>query len=197
MATPVTDNLWPEPHDLRFDLAGTATGAEWIDNTARAARAVLAATTLPAVVGPFDWRVQNLGFTRGRVTAIYDWDSVALAPEAAVVGAASVTHPVDWRLGLADPLPTKAQVDDFITAYEQARRTPFDNTERIIIAAAQRWVVSYGARCQHTPMTCSASSPTLTTPKAGPDSCGTSSTPRSNRPGEPPRERLSPNPIAS
>lgn len=149
LGEPVIDDLWPEPHDLRFDFLGTAAGAEWIDDAARAARATLAATALPDVVGHLDWRVQNLAFAGSRVSAIYDWDSVGLVPEAALVGSASVIHPIDWRLGQPDPLPTLDQVDGFVADYEAARGAPFDGDESEVLAAGQRWVASYGARCQH------------------------------------------------
>jgi hypothetical protein len=33
--------LWPRPHDGRFDFEATATGAEWIDAIALAARLVI------------------------------------------------------------------------------------------------------------------------------------------------------------
>jgi hypothetical protein len=78
VAEPVIDDLWPEPHDLRFDFPGTAAGAAWIDDTARSARATLVAAALPDVVGHLDWRVQNLAFADCTVSAVYDWDSVAL-----------------------------------------------------------------------------------------------------------------------
>ena len=149
LGEPVIDDLWPEPHDLRFDLPGTAAGAEWIDDAARAARATLTTTVLPNVVGHLDWRVQNLAFAGNRVSAIYDWDSVALVPEPALVGSASVIHPIDWRLERPDPLPTLEQLDGFVADYEAARGAPFDDDEREVLAAGQRWVASYGARCQH------------------------------------------------
>jgi hypothetical protein len=58
---------------------------------------------------PASWlRVQNLAFTDNQVSAIYDWDSVALVPEPALVGSASVMHPIDGRLERPDPLPTLA-----------------------------------------------------------------------------------------
>lgn len=41
---------------------------------------------LPHVVGHPDWRVQNLAFAGDRVSAVYDWDSVGLVPEPALVG---------------------------------------------------------------------------------------------------------------
>ena len=143
------DDVWPEPHDLRFDFPGTRRGAEWIDATARAARRALTSTTLGSVVGHLDWRVQNLGFDSGRITAIYDWDSVSLVPEAALVGVTSVVHPVDWRHGLPDPLPSLGQLDGFVLDYERARGAPFSEPEREVLVAAQQWIASYGARSQH------------------------------------------------
>jgi hypothetical protein len=132
----VIDDVWPEPHDLRVDLAGTAAGAEWIDDAARDARATLMATALPNVVGHLEWRVQNLAFA-GRVSAIYDWDSVALVPEAALVGSASVIHPVDWRLQQPDPLPTLEQLDGVVADYEAARGAPFDDDEGEVLVGGQ------------------------------------------------------------
>jgi len=149
LSGPVIGDLWPEPHDLRFDLRGTSAGAEWIDGAARAARATLSTTAVPDVVGHLDWRVQNLGFIGHRVSAIYDWDSLALVPEAALVGGASVIHPIDWRLELPDPLPTLEQLDGFVADYEAARGASFGDDEHEVLAAGQRWVASYGARCQH------------------------------------------------
>jgi hypothetical protein len=149
LAEPTIDGLWPDPHDLRFDFPGTATGAERIDDAARAARATLVAAALPDVVGHLDWRVQNLAFAGDRVSAIYDGDSLALVPEAALVGAASVIHPIDWRRSEPDPLPSIEQLDGFVTDYTIARGTPFDADERDVLRAAQRWVAAYGARCQH------------------------------------------------
>jgi hypothetical protein len=149
LAEAVIDGLWPEPHDLRFDLPATTAGAEWIDDAARAARAALRATAFPNVVGHLDWRVQNLAFADTRVSAIYDWDSVALVPEAALVGSTSVVHPIDWRLELPDPLPTLEQLDGFVADYEATRGAPFDDDEREVVIAGQRWTASYGARCQH------------------------------------------------
>jgi hypothetical protein len=149
LAPPIVDDLWPEPHDLRFDFVGTAAGARWIDDLARTARATLLDTRLPRVVGHLDWRVQNLAFRDREVVAIFDWDSIGLAPEPAVVGSAAVIHPVDWRLGLPDPLPSIEQVDGFVHDYELARGVPFDEHEQAVLGAGQIWVAAYGARCQH------------------------------------------------
>jgi hypothetical protein len=165
----VIDDVWPEPHDLRFDFAGTARGAEWIDATARAARATLAATTLPNVVGHLDWRVQNLAFAGSQVSAIYDWDSVRLVPEAALVGSASVIHPVDWRLEQPDPLPTLEQLDGFVADYESVRGVPSTMTNARS-SSPDNTGSPATAPDPSTPTTFSASSQTSTTRWAGPAS---------------------------
>jgi hypothetical protein len=149
LTEPLIDGVWPEPHDLRFDLPATRAGAEWIDTAGHAARATLAATGLPNVVGHLDWRVQNLAFAARHVSAIYDWDSIGVVSEAALVGSASVIHPVDWRRQLPDPLPTLEQLDGFVADYEIARGASFTDDEREILNAGQHWITSYGARCQH------------------------------------------------
>jgi hypothetical protein len=56
--------LWPRPHDGRFDFEATAAGAEWIDAIALAARRVLDGSGAgPLVVGHTDWRVGNMRFS--------------------------------------------------------------------------------------------------------------------------------------
>lgn len=143
--------LWPEPHDLRFDFAATVAGAGWIDDLGRVARDRLAAAwdLGPAVVGHFDWRVENLGFEDGRIVAIYDWDSLARAPEAVIAGAAAGTYRIDWRLLEPDPLPSPDDMAGFVADYEVARGEPFDEGERELLDAANLAHLAYGARCQH------------------------------------------------
>lgn len=143
--------LWPEPHDLRFDFAATVAGAEWIDDLGRLARDRLAAAwdLGPAVVGHFDWRVENLGFEDGRIVAIYDWDSLARAPEAVIAGAAAGTYRIDWRLREPDPLPSVDEMAGFVADYEAARGHPFGVDERALLDAANLAHLAYAARCQH------------------------------------------------
>jgi hypothetical protein len=58
-------------------------------------------------------------------------------------------HPIDGRLERPDPLPTLAQLDGFVADYEAVRGAPFSDHEHEVLAAGQRWIASYGARCQH------------------------------------------------
>lgn len=143
------DALWPAPHDLRFDFAATAVGAEWIDEHARSAASVLGDHDLPLDVGHFDWRTQNLAFAGAEVVAIYDWDSVTLAPEPWIVGGAAGGFCIDWRDDHSDPPPTLVAMRAFVRDYEAARGRPFAAAERRVLDAANLWMVAYGARCQH------------------------------------------------
>lgn len=139
---------WGEPHDLRFDFDRTAAGAEWIDELAASAASALRACDLPVQVSHLDWRVENLGFGGHDVVAIYDWDSVALAPEAVAVGQAAAQFSTDWRRGVAT-LPTPAEVRGFVADYERERGRRFDDAERTMLQAATVALCAYGARCEH------------------------------------------------
>jgi len=148
----VDDPLWGEPHDLRFDFEATSDGAEWIDELADEARHELARAVLPEVIAHLDWRVENLGFAGHEITAIYDWDSVGFAPEAAAVGHAAAQFSTDWRIGYAT-LPSIAEMRSFVRDYERHRGTPFDPPERAVLDAANLLLCAYGARCQHSDRT--------------------------------------------
>ena len=143
------DPLWATPHDLRFDLDATGAGAEWIDELARVANERRRRDDGDLVIGHFDWRVQNLAFDGARVVAIYDWDSLALASEPAIVGQAAGGFPIDWRAGHPDPPPTLDEMRAFVADYEHARGRPFAPSELDALDAANLAMIAYGARCQH------------------------------------------------
>ena len=63
---------------------------------------------------------------------------VALVPEPALVGSASVMHPTDGRLERPDPLPTLAQLDGFVADYEAVSGAPFSDHEHEVLADQSR-----------------------------------------------------------
>ena len=145
--------LWFEPHSVRFDFAATAAGAEWIDAAAEDARAVLSSVAdLPDVIGHFDWRVENVGFTGGTLSAIYDWDSLALAPEAVLVGSTAAQFCTDWAVE-GDQVPTIEEMTAFVADYEGVRGEAFSARERAVLDAGNLALIAYGARCQHSDLT--------------------------------------------
>lgn len=143
------DDLWPEPHDLRFDFDATTEGAEWIDELAIGAVEVLAAHPQPPMVAHLDWRVENLGFRGDQIVAIYDWDSLALTSEAVAVGHASASFSTDWARAGFDGLPSVQEMHAFVIDYEERRGRSFDATERAVVEAANLRLCAHGARCQH------------------------------------------------
>jgi hypothetical protein len=93
----------------RFDFDATSVGAEWIDELAREARPGL--DLGPVVVGHTDWRAENMRFEDDRVTAVYDWESLRLAPEPVFVGAAALgpygrLWSTRWRIRPGASTPT-------------------------------------------------------------------------------------------
>jgi hypothetical protein len=143
------EDLWPEPHDARFDFEGTSVGAKWIDDLGREARRRLFEVPGQTVIGHFDWRVQNLGFSRGVISAIYDWDSLGRAPEPVVVGCAAAQFSAVWGDHVTSPLPILDEMKSFVELYESARGQTFTPGEREMLDAANLWTCAYGARCQH------------------------------------------------
>jgi hypothetical protein len=138
---------------VRFDFDGTAAGAEWIDELAALARRRLEHRGSNVIIGHFDWRVENLGFRDADIVAIYDWDSVAAAPESVVVGNTAAQFTADWADRGRDPLPSVGEMRSFVRDYERARGAGFDDAERELLDAANLFACAYGARCQHSDMT--------------------------------------------
>jgi hypothetical protein len=142
------DQLWPTPHDLRFDFS--LSGAEWIDEIAKHARSVLDQSASESmVIGHADWRIENICVDRSAVVAIFDWDSVCACPEAVLVGAASVHFTTDWSDSSTDPFPSPDESSAFVKEYEEARGRRFASRDRKVVDAAQIYRLAYGARCEH------------------------------------------------
>ncbi len=140
--------IWPRPHSAIFDFEATATGAEWIDELAMRARCVLRQPTGERVLGHVDWSVKHFRFRDGEVTAIYDWDSLAVDCEPVIVGEAARGFTFTWRI----PVRLAPSLDEsraFVSEYETARGTPFTPAERETAGAAAVYALAYTARCEH------------------------------------------------
>jgi hypothetical protein len=139
--------LWPVPHEPRFDFEGTTAGAEWLDRIAAEALAVPGAGDW--VVGHADWRVEHLRFEHGAVSAVYDWDSVHIAREPALVGAAAYAFTANWSREDLVYLPTLEEALAFVADYEEARGGPFTAAEHRAARASLVYRMAYSARCGH------------------------------------------------
>jgi hypothetical protein len=144
--------LWPaQPHAPQFDLAATAGGAEWIDALAARAREQAAAheDDEPPIAGHSDWGTRHMRFSGRRVSAVYDWDSLELAAEAAIVGNASITFPTTFDRPGTRRAPTPEQAQAFVDDYSRARAEPLTRGQRMAIAARATLLAAYTARCEH------------------------------------------------
>lgn len=141
-------SIWPRPHSAIFDFEATASGAEWIDELALRARSVLEQPMGERVLGHVDWSVKHFRFRDGEVTAIYDWDSLAVDREPVVVGEAARGFTFTWRISVR-LAPSLDESRAFVAEYESARGTPFTGAEREAAGAAAVYALAYTARCEH------------------------------------------------
>jgi hypothetical protein len=143
--------LWPKPHNALFDFEASASGAEWIDEIALAARAIADRHVGAEVVGHTDWSAKHLRFgPKLDVTALYDWDSVTTDLEPTLVGTAAGSFTYTEELGDHVALwPSTAESDAFIADYEEERAERFSDDERSAARAACVYLRAYAARCHH------------------------------------------------
>jgi hypothetical protein len=145
MALP-TAALYPAPHSPLFDFDATASGAEWIDEIATAARSAMTADD--PVIGHSDWSARNVRLGPDGLACVYDWESLQFAPESAAVGFAAAT----WQ-SLGEPnepsAPTATEIAQYIQLYEHARRYPFSQDQRQSAKASAVFTIAYTARCEH------------------------------------------------
>jgi hypothetical protein len=134
-------DLFPENprHDV---LAADRALPTVIGETARRVRTRLRTATLRPVLGHADWEAQNLRWNGTEPYAVYDWDSLAWLPEAAVVGAAAGAF-------ASAEVPTLAPIDSsraFLDAYQDARGRTFRAEELEVAWAASIWPALHNAR---------------------------------------------------
>ncbi|HEY7268698.1 MAG TPA: hypothetical protein VH951_02610 [Dehalococcoidia bacterium] len=133
---------WPPPDDVDADLNELA-GPEWLDSVADAISPLLKACRLPRVIGHVDWYPENFSWDAAGIKAVYDWDSLALLPEAAIAGGASVLY-----LAHRGHIPTVGEGEAFIDAYAAARGRAWTSEETRIARAAGLWNLAFDAKKQ-------------------------------------------------
>lgn len=148
MANPGNTELYYRAPHRHFEFEATAFAAGWIDALARRARELMRRGQGDLVIGHCDWRSEHLRFDARDLVAVYDWDSLAMMRETALVGLAALAH-------LSDRCPTglfsEPSIGDcisFVAAYERARGKEFTEAERAAVEAVVIYWLCYDARCQ-------------------------------------------------
>ena len=141
---------WVTPHDRRFDFPATSEGADWIERLAAEALRLLdeEGAGEPAI-GHSDWRVEQLRFVGGRLSAAWDWDSLGYGLEPVFAGSSAHCFTADYRVDHLDVVPTLEEALAFLADFEAARGAPFGGDERRTAIAALVATMAYSARCEH------------------------------------------------
>jgi hypothetical protein len=141
------ERLWPKPHNALFDFEASAEGAEWIDEIARAAKAVRDSAGRD-VVGHTDWAVKHFRFDdQLRPLVLYDWDSLDTQSETRIAGSAMASFTYTEELEVESLWPAPEESIAFLAEYEEARGTPFTVAEQQAARGAAVYLGAYVARC--------------------------------------------------
>jgi hypothetical protein len=139
-------DLWPKPHSKLFDFERTKNNAIWIDEIAAVARE----RTTPAgerVIGHSDWRQEHVWFVGHEPVVAFDWDSLMLQYEAALVGMVTHGFCADWSRSGHRQAPSLEEASAFVNDYQTARERRFSADERALCAACFTYACAYTARC--------------------------------------------------
>jgi len=93
--------------------------------------------------------VEHLRFDGAALRAVFDWDSLMVAPAAVLAGSAASAFTVDWGVPRQPRLPTRDEALAFLDDVQAARGAPFTAGEASAARAALVASWAYGARCEH------------------------------------------------
>lgn len=128
-------SLWPPPVRPSMGLRPLGSDSRWLVELAETARDTMRATDADEMLGHIDWRPANVRLDdAGRVVALYDMDSVQLAPEPILVGRAA-----------AGACSCAAEVQTWIDAYEASSGRRLSLADRATALAAAKWQVAVWA----------------------------------------------------
>ena len=128
--------LWGPRIRPEVDLSARTEGGEWIDDLGRRGLVLAHSGSGRDVIGHGDWLPHNVRLDGEDIVAVFDWDSVYLAAEPALVGKAII-----W--GSAD------EAMDFVDIYEVERGARFDAEERRLMIGVGVWMRAFLARWEY------------------------------------------------
>jgi hypothetical protein len=127
--------VWPFPGDRDHLIP------EVVADAAARIRNRMAVVYLPRVLGHADWESQNMRWQDDQPQVVYDWDSLAWLPEAAIAGAACGAFASAELPTLAPLAGSAAFLDEY-----QSRRRAFDDNEIEVAWATSLWSALHNAR---------------------------------------------------
>jgi len=139
-------SVWPKPHNVLFNFDQSKKGAGWIDQVGEKYLPFLEASHERLVIGHLDWGAKHCRIDNDRISAIYDWDSVARVPEERVLGSAAASFTTSWYVEGRNR-PMISEVMAFISDYLNPSKTTEIDVE--LLSGMIYYAAGYGARCEH------------------------------------------------
>ncbi len=144
--------LWPRPHNALFDFGRNQDRAAWLDDIASAARRIVG-QAMPEevpIISHSDWSAKHFRFDgHGRVTTIYDWDSIMRTGEFRTLGRALATHLYNWYVPMKTMIASRSQMEAFLHDYEDERGSPLSDQGRMGVSAQACFTLCYVAKCKY------------------------------------------------
>jgi hypothetical protein len=142
------DALLPRPHSVLYNFEASSKSAGWIDEAARRARAVLERSVARPVLGHADWSAKNMRFADREITVVYDFDSLRLCDEMALIGGAAVHFTIGH--GPRERMrPSREESVAFLREYALARKKALTDERLERASAGAAYALAYTARCEH------------------------------------------------
>jgi uncharacterized protein YktA (UPF0223 family) len=143
------DSLWETPHSNQFNFEKTILGSEWIEEKAKRTKEIINNQAYGRIVlTHYDWSNKHLRFQNGKVTIVYDWDSLSFINELYMLGIASATYLANWDLK-TKMVPSKEEAKSIVLTYEKYMNINFTEKEIEVISAYCAYSLCYWARCVH------------------------------------------------
>ena len=144
--------LWPRPHNVLFTFGRNRDRSGWVDDIARVAREIIV-QHIPEellTISHCDWSAKHFRFDdNGRVTIVYDWDSIMRTSESIALGRAVATHLYNWYVPMKTMIANRSQMKAFVHDYERERGTPLSDQERASVSAQACFTLCYIAKCKY------------------------------------------------
>jgi hypothetical protein len=88
-------------------------------------------------------------FSEGKVSAVFDWDSLRIMRGPELVGSVAHFFTADFGVPNQRRFPTLCEALSFASDYEGARGKAFTSDEERAVRAALAYSMAYSARCAH------------------------------------------------
>ena len=144
----VVGQLWPKPHNVLFDFERNPKRAKWIDDIGLENKPDWENSVSRHLIGHLDWSAKHCRISKGKLSAVYDWDSTARVPETRTIGVAASSFVYTNDNSGGKQTPSLYELASFLELYENARGVSLTKQELKEITQNIYYSAAYAARCE-------------------------------------------------